>query len=515
VSEVSSRPVRVTFFEDRAEVLRIARVTVQAGATTVRIAGVTPLVHDPSLQVRAPQPLRVLTSRVVRRVEHEPPPSAAELKQLDDELTAALHRRLAAESALSLAHGDQQRGMVLEDAWVEAIRRVPDRGAEQAASLHGALVEVDALLVGGLDAAHAAAAELEAARLDEQRALDRLQLAQTARPKAVTLIEVQLEAPHAQDADLELAYQTPCAVWRPEHLARLLPAENGSPERLEIRTWATAWQRTGEAWADVPCRFSTARPAQAASPPLLTQDVLQARRKTAEEKKTVVVEAREQAIEAAGLDRGVRAVEEMPGVEDGGEPLWFEGARPSTVQSDGQPVRVEVCRVELPCTVERVAFPEVSPMVHVRATATHAGKAPLLAGPVLLVRGTEAVGRGRTRFVGKGEPFELGFGVDDGLRVRRQHSDERETVPLIGTQKITRTVKLFVSNLGGSARKLAIAERVPVSEIEAVEIKVLEGAERADADGIARLEADLAPGATKELTLRFRVEAAKNVQLPL
>jgi len=50
----------------------------------------------------------------------------------------------------------------------------------------------------------------------------------------------------------------------------------------------------------------------------------------------------------------------------------------------------------------------------------------VLAGPVLLVRGTELVGRGRVRFVAKGEPFELGFGVDDGIRVRRQVADERE-----------------------------------------------------------------------------------------
>ena len=511
---MATRAVRVTFFEDRAEVVRSARCAVAAGVTTLQLTGVTPLVHDPSLQITAGPSVRVLTSRVLRRIEVEPAKSTAELQAIEGERDAARQRREVAERALQRAHGDQQRSASLQESWLEAVRRVPDRGAEHATDLRGALAAIDGLLLAGLDAGQAAAAEIERARLDEGRAEARLLQARIARPRAVTLVEVQLESAQGAELDLELVYQTPCAVWRPEHLARLFAPAPGQPERLEIRTWATAWQRTGEDWSNVACRFSTARPAQAASPPLLTDDVLESRRKTPEEKKTIVVEAREQAIQMAGLGRGVRAVEEMPGVEDGGEPLTLEGKSPATVPSDGQPVRIEVASVELDCTVERVAFPELTPMVHVRATATLKGKLPLLAGPLLLVRGTEAVGRSRTKFVGKGEPFELGFGVDDGLRVRRQLRTAREVVPILGTQKVTRTVQLYVTNLGGAERKLVITERVPVSEIADVEIALLDTSATPDKDGLTRLEVALGPSATRELKLAYRITAGKNVQLP-
>lgn len=90
-----------------------------------------------------------------------------------------------------------------------------------------------------------------------------------------------------------------------------------------------------------------------------------------------------------------RAVDDMPGVEDGGDPLWFDAREKSLVASDGEPVRIEVGEVELPCTVERVCWPERSPEVHLRAKATMAGPRPLLAGPVTLARGSELVGRER------------------------------------------------------------------------------------------------------------------------
>ena len=506
--------IRVTFFEDRAEVVRSAHARLGSGLTTVLLSGVTPLVHDPSLQVRVPPPARVVGSRVLRRIEHEAPAGEAELSAIEDDRKAARSRRELAERALQRAHGDQQRSSVLEEAWADSLRRVPSGAADRGADLRASLRAIDGLLTAGLDGANAASAEVERARLDEARAEARLAQARLAKPRAVTLIEVQLESAAPAEVVLELSYQTPCAIWRPEHLARLSPASPDQPARLEVRTWATAWQRTGEVWRDVPCRFSTARPAQAASPPLLTDDELTVRRKTAEERSTVVIEAREQAIQVAGLGRGARAVEEMPGVEDGGEPLSLEGVRPATVPSDGQPVRIEVASVELPCTVERVAFPELSPMVHVRATATLTGALPLLAGPVLVVRGTEAVGKSRLKFVGKGEPFELGFGVDDGLRVRRQEQTERETVAIIGTQKVTRTVRLYVSNLSGSAQRLVLAERVPVSEISAVEIKLLAGGLAPDKDGLARIWIELPPGGTKEVSFSYRIEAGKNVQLP-
>ena len=63
-------------------------------------------------------------------------------------------------------------------------------------------------------------------------------------------------------------------------------------------------------------------------------------------------------------------------------------------------------------------------------------------GPVRIARDKSLVGRAKIGFIGKGEPFEVGLGTDDGVRVRRTQTEQRDTVPVTGTQKIRRAVKV-------------------------------------------------------------------------
>lgn len=506
---------RVTLFEDRAEVVRLARVRLPAGVSWVRVGGVSTVVSDPSVMAQMGGGGRVLSSHVTRRVRQVPMAGDTEIHALEAEGRVAQARRSAAERALEALSTQETRVAGLLEHWATALRRVP-RSAD--ADLAGWRTSYQRLITAqqqALDDAAAARSELRDAQRDEQRVALRLEQGRRTEPRLEATIEVQVECAHACEATLEITYRTACALWRPEHLCRLQPGEGGG-YTMQITTWATAWQRTGEDWRDVPLRFSTARPAQAAAPPVLSEDNLRLRRKTEQERKQVVVEAREQTIQVAGLGRGQTAVEEMPGVDDGGEPLMFAALRPTTLPSTGQPVRVEIGTTQLSCKVERVAFPERSIGAHLRATATLASNKPLLAGPVHIVRGGELAGRGRMPFVAPGEPFELGFGIDDGVRVRRKVEETRETTAVMGTQKITRTVRLYLSNLSGERKQLLLTERVPVSEIRDVEISVTPApALRVDGkDGFVRFDADLEPGATRELFFTYRIEAAARVTLP-
>ncbi len=516
---VPSEATRVTFFEDRAEVQRKARCEVPAGVSWVAVSGVTVTLDDPSLVASITgDRARVIAARVVRRVRSEPAADETERASLKADLLAARKRAFEAERAVDRARAALERARALEAAWIDAVKRVP-RGDGDPASTVGrwrsSWDRLDVSVRARLDEVAARQRALDDARLDLARAEARSTQGSLVHQRYEAVVEAQVEAREAHEATLELVYRTPCALWRPEHLCRLTKRDDGAHD-LSVRTWATAWQATGEAWEGVVCRFSTARPAQSASAPVVTDDVLVLRKKTDHERRVVTVEAREQSVAVAGLQRGVRAVEEMPGVEDGGEPLWFEASRPANIPSDGAPVRVEVASATVPCEVDRVAFPERTMAVHVRATATLAGAHPLLAGPVVVARGSEVVGRGRVGFVGRGEPFEAGFGVDDGLRVRRHVDEKRETSSVIGTQKVTRTVRLYVSNLSGDARRVTITERVPVSEVKDVEVAVTQlGGARHDAkDGFLRWDLDVSPRGTHELSFVYRIEASSKVSLP-
>jgi uncharacterized protein (TIGR02231 family) len=514
--EIQSTVARVTLFEDRAEVVRKASCAVPAGVSWVRLYGIATMVSDPSVLPSVyGGPARVLTSRVVRRVREVPLCDQAEVLSAAADCRAAVARRIAAERALEAATAHEARITALTEAWIVALRRVPRAAQSGLSAWRSAQKQLSTQESAVLDDVAAKKSELQAAQLDEARANLRQQQARRTQPRFEAAIELQLEAATAGELSIEVAYRTPCALWRPEHLCRLISRSDGM--QVAITTWATAWQCTGEDWSGVPLRFSTARPTQVATPPLLSEDNLRLRRKTDAEKRSVVIEVREQAIAIAGLSRGVHAVEEMPGVDDGGELLLFEAARPVTLPSNGQPLRIEIGSLTLPCQVERVAYPELGPSIHLRATATLSGPRPLLAGPIHVFRGSELCGRGHLGYVGRGEPFEIGFGLDDGLRIRRQLEESRETTPVVGTQKIARTIKLYVSNLGSERRRLLISERVPVSEHRDIEITVGQssGMRFEPKDGFAQFDLDIEGRATRELQLGYRIEAASRVVLPI
>lgn len=516
---VVSKATHVTFFEDRAEVQRVARVDVPAGISWVRITGVTVVLDDTTLVVSAVgNRARVLGAHAVRRVRQVPAASAAELDAFERDHRAAERHCTEAEAAFQRADASWQRVCALQGAWIEAVQRVPAGGSEPSATMmrwREAWDAIDRSATVALDRRHEAGLVLDEAREDLARATLRLTEGRRMHPRHEAVVDVQVEAYEAHLCELVMVYRTPCALWRPEHFCRLVERYDGSYE-LTVRTAATVWQATGEDWSSVQCRFSTARPAQAATVPLLSDDVLYARRKGEFERRTVTVEAREQTVVLAGVG-GARRVDEMPGVDDGGEPQWFSAPSPATVPSDGGPVRVELFEARMLCEVDRVAFPERAEAVHLRATATLTAPAPLLAGPVVLSRGTELVGRGRVGYIGRGEPFELGFGIDDGLRVRRRVDEYREVTAVMGTQKVTRTVKVYVSNLGGDARRLTVVERVPVSELKEVEVVVVSagGARHDVRDGFLRWSVLIAPRGTHEIAFTYRIEAPAKVALPI
>ena len=504
--EVATTVRRVTFFEDRAEVVRVLSATLPAGRSRIHAQGLTLLVDDRSIACTSTE-AQIVYSRVRRRVEEAA--QADDLAALDANRERCRAKVARIDAAVERASVDARRTEALLGAWTTAVAAVPSRAEEAAVELSSAYDALDAEATTIFDRVAALRSEREMAHGEAVRADMALANARAKKPRYEAFVELEVIAPSEGSFEIELTYRTPCALWRPEHLARLTKNE------ITITTYATVWQMTGESWNDVPCRFSTARPAKTATAPLLPEDVLHTQRKTEIVRRRIVVEARDQTVNLAGVDRGTRDVDEMPGVDDGGQAQWLDAKENATIESDGRPTRIEIGQRTLSCEVERVCFPERSPATHVRARATLEG-GPLLAGAVTVARGSELVGRSQTPFVGAGEPFELGFGIDDGIRIQRKQTEKRKTTPVTGTQHVAREVRLYLSNLGDDTRSVTIIERVPVSEVEDVQVHVVDTAQsKRDAkNGFVTFDQELSPRGTRDLVLEYRIEAGSNVVLP-
>jgi len=118
-----------------------------------------------------------------------------------------------------------------------------------------------------------------------------------------------------------------------------------------------------------------------------------------------------------------------------------------------------------------VAIPLKSAWVHLRARVVNTGATPLLAGPVDLIMTSGYVGRAEVGFVAPNEKFYLGFGPDADVRIHRSEDRERDDAGLLGGWNVqTVRVAVRLSNLGAERREIVVTERIPISEVEQVEV---------------------------------------------
>ncbi|MCF2529518.1 DUF4139 domain-containing protein [Yinghuangia soli] len=517
----------VTCLEDRAQVERSGTVEVAAGVQRLRIGPVTALAVDRSLRADAVDVsgvgdlgVTVVDARVVRAAVVAPPTPAEDASKLrtlvfdlEQELGELARRRQRADAAFA----------VVRQAREELLRALGEFAGIEGDSSAVRFDTVD--WAGRLEAVDAAAEERheELYRIDreQERATARLSEARAALaaseepPEGLSaVIEVVVEAQKPGPVQLTVVHLVPCALWRPAYRA-VLAADGAS---LTLAADAMVWQRTGEDWTGVRLALSTARPTLAAAPPSLVDDELALRDKSDEEKKTVEVDIREEEIGKVGAVADNAA--DLPGVDDGGEVRVLAAPTPVTVPSDGRPHRVHLTSFTAAARTENAATPELSPLVtkvvHVPNEAGHV----LLAGPVDLVRSSGFVGRGRLKFAGQGEEVRLPFGSEDTFRVVRHTSERKSTKALTGRSVTVRTVKVFVSHLAGEgpAVPVVLRERIPVSEVSAVEVRLRPEecdpapAAGADAEGIVRYELTLAPGERREITLVYELSASGKVQ---
>lgn len=506
---------RVVLFEDRAEVTRVGKVTLNEGRQWVRLAGPTVLLDDRSVQARSMSDrATVLSARVVRRtrdVTDVPADEAAKLAAAVQAAQAEVNLIQSQESRLSARTNYLTQ---LMQQWASRFAQVPRPGEDSPpaewAQAWQTLIGRDDEYLGQREQL---LNELDDAADRHREVIRQLDNASGTRTVFECFVEVQVDASSMDDVELEIKYRTPCALWRPEHMARLnQDAKNPHAGQIEWSSWGVAWQRTGEDWDDVEVAFSTARPAQVADAPEVADDVLTKRKKTAEERKQVVVQMREETVKDAGSGR-VEA--EMPGVDDGGKPLEFTPRGRYKLPSNGQPTRVEIGGRSLKAAVARVLIPERAQTAYLKAEANWDGDSPVLAGPLRLARGGAVVGRSRVKFVASGEKFETGFGPEDGVRCKRARTEDREKAKLTGSQTIERKITLRLSNLGDSARELEVLERIPVSEIDGLEVKLTDGKEwQLDKDGYLRRTVTLEPRANLTLSYEYEIKAKGNVVLP-
>jgi uncharacterized protein (TIGR02231 family) len=508
--EVEAPVRRVTVMEDRAQVERRATLRLTPGRHKLRVERVTPLVVDRTLRARLEGPGGRLADLGVERSSTVEATRPRLLQELKERLEALERQRAAHQHRLDLARAERQALTRSRANLLEHVSQQAGRGLDRLAAWTEGVERLDEQL--GQVEAGVREATFEAEDLDDRLARLGQRVWAAMQPTvsywATLLADLEIEEEGAYRLAWE--YLVPCALWRPSHQAEL------GEETLRWTTFGTVWQNTGEPWEAVELRLSTERPTLGAELPLLEEDRLTLRPRTDQERRVIEVASRDETIDviSPGLD-DARRTSAVPGVDDGGEVRIFTLPEPATVPPDGRAHLVQIGAFEAPCAVDLVCYPELAEAVLLRSQQTNRGSQPLLAGPVRLIRNGGFMGRVQIPFVAAGEPFALGWGSLDDLQVARRTGQHSEETTLTRRTRHKVWTKVYLSNTGSEPRSVSVSERIPVSELEEVEVRLdrkeLTPGATVDDDGHVTWEVELPPASRHELELCYGVDAHRKV----
>ncbi|MEN0088257.1 MAG: mucoidy inhibitor MuiA family protein, partial [Pseudomonadota bacterium] len=317
---------------------------------------------------------------------------------------------------------------------------------------------------------------------EEERTLNEqivaLQLELSSLPSRRDVLEavIRIDAPAATNGELELSYLTNAVSWSPSYDLGL--ETTGETPRLNIRSQASIFQRTGEDWQNVALTLSTARPSGATQAGTLPAEQVSflppqpAPAPMATRSRGLEMQLEQLSVQDEAAVPKI--IEEQAGQADfGGYRASFvlPGTR-SLPTSDGQRA-VLISQTDVEVELETRATPLLTTEAFLHATGSVPEGVTILPGQASLFRDGDLVGRTFLPRLTTGAQFDVGFGVDDAVIVERLVADRStgETGIITSFNRERTAVTISVENLGDQPRSIRLIDRVPFSEADDIEIE--------------------------------------------
>ncbi|MHB8877092.1 MAG: mucoidy inhibitor MuiA family protein [Myxococcaceae bacterium] len=496
---------KVVVYPDRAQVTRVLPVACGPRAQVTFLA-IPPAADATTFRARAVGgSIEGLRSEERTRADQFAP----ELKTLDEQVRK-LERELAAVDDASARNRELARlGAQYGEVAVQLVSREMADGKPDLKAWAGAFdVSLSSRLKAAADEVEQNAKRRELGYKLEDLRRKQARLAAAAQRRE-WVAEVLVSCAPGASAQVELTYMVGGASWEPGYEAR---AEEGSGV-VELSTFATLRQATGEDWRGAKLVLSTAVPTQNATPPEIAALKVYAEEREAEKK---VLVRRDEYVEHAeeGKDTGGAVSGKQPGLAARAQGLSVQLVVPEAgdVPGDGSPVRLFVAKQKMKAKFAMRTFPKLAPFVFRVADLTNQAPFPLLPGTLDAFRSTGFIARYSLERVPQGGMFHLTFGIDESLRVKRTVLSEvkRDTGLFGGNKRFHFAYRFELANYAKGTVELEVADHLPVSELDDVKVELepqtTAGYQLNAPDGIATWKVKLAPAEQRKLELAFHID---------
>lgn len=520
-----SRITAVTVYSDRALTSRSATLNLKPGSYLIAFEALPSLVLDDSVRVEGKgTAVATIAGLEVRRTFLEGS-GEKRAQELQEEIRT-LERRSSALDA-------RKAGIMSQKTFLESIRVAwGDRISKELAIGRPTSAELQAAssFVGtGIAKAEEQSRDIEFEKIGIKDKIDALRRQQneatgSSRKESKT-VEVSVEIAREGSLTLELVSMIPQASWEPSYDVRL--AADAKTAELTFR--AMVRQQTGEDWNKVDLTLSTARPAVGGAPPELYPWRISLYRPQPMKSEMVygapapfakAMKAGRMQMDSAVLEGA--AVEEAPAafvtaqISDEQSSVSFHVPRTLDIPSDGTRHGTVVAVEQLPVSIEYMALPKLSPAVFLRSEIINRASYPLLPGKVNTFVGTSFTGSSQLKKVAAGEKFDLFFGSDDQVTVKREELKQHKEAGLFGKNRVSYRYRIELGNFRKEALMLTLRDQLPVAADEEIKVSLEEPSlkpEEIKSDGTIIWKTPLQAGEKKELTFGILVEYPKEREI--
>ena len=522
--EVSPRITAVIVYPDRAMTTRSTNLSLKPGSYVVVLDGLPALIQDDSVRVsgKGSAVATIMGLEVKRSFVEQVPEKRA--KELEDEILA-LERKIGNLDAkkASLA---AQKGFIdsIKVAWGDRISKELALGKPTSAELNEALTFVGS----GVTRVEEQTRDLD---VEKKQLRDRIDALRRQRDESIgsrrmetKSVEVNIDVTRGGSLSLDLNSVTPKAGWEPSYDVRL--AADGKSAELTFR--ALVRQQTGEDWRDVDLSLSTSRPAIGGTPPELfpwrislyrpqppmpmpvmapaPRSVYKkdARASSMDEAEILPAEA-----QASALYATAQVAEEQTSVT-------FIIPRKVDIPSDGTRHGSVVAMENLPLSLEFLAVPKLAPNVYLKSEIVNRAPFPLLAGRVNIFTGNNFSGSSQLKKVAAGEKFDLYFGTDDQVTVKREELKVHKEAGLFGKNRMAYRYRIEVQNFRKEPQTIIVRDQLPLAGDDEITIALDNPNTKPDEiknDGVLTWKLLVKPGEKQEIGFGIIIDYPKDREI--
>jgi uncharacterized protein (TIGR02231 family) len=534
----SSRITAVTVYPDRALTTRSASLNLKPGSYLVTFDGLPALIQDDSIRVEGKGSAGVTIGGLEVKRAFLEQSGEKRAKELDEEIRGLEQRSDTLDA--------KKEGLTSQKAFLESIRVAwGDRISKELAigrPISAELQDAAGFVGAGVTKVEQQTLDIEIEKKNIKDKIDSLRRQQDesagSSRKETKIVEVMIDVAREGNLTLDLATVIPRAGWVPSYDVRL--AADAKSAELTFR--AMVRQQTGEDWNNVDLTLSTARPAAGGAPPeLYPWHISFLRPQPPMEEPVAAAAEGYSGPDSFGFvrKRGGRAL--APGDVVGGKaakkafapapaPAALETAqindeqssvafhipRPLDIPSDGSQHGSVVAIEQLPVTMEFMAVPKFSPLVFLKSEIVNRAAYPLLPGKVNTFTGNTYTGSSQLKKVAAGEKFDLFFGPDDQVTVKREELKQHKEAGIFGNNHVSYRYRIELNNFHKEPLMVTLRDQLPLAGDEEIKVSLDDASIKPDelgTDGRVTWMTPLMAGEKKELTFGILIEYPKDREI--